>query len=833
MNGSARYILLAVMLLMLPSSLFAGNTNQLDIVVFKLYLNEKHWGTINVLCDSTKYYINLPELLSQLEYKHSVDYEQKNFTGSLSEADSTKFTITGNSSGHCVWSDTEEFFVLSSEIETLYGFKFRFTLGSLALNIVTEKGVPIVLRRLREEKVARIAQQRAERTLTNVDTLSPKIFSVNSLGYSLLLNAGTTNDISFNGNVTGEAFRGTYLVNYEISKYNTPWSSKLRFDWQKPYLNKKWLKTLRVFHNINNMMISSDGYMTGVMISNEDQRNMITRGHTFQGRTTPDTDVEIYNNGQLIQYLKSDSLGNYQVDIASYEGENNIKAISYDSFGTSTIDELMVYMPPGLQAKKKFFYMASLGVNDYGEFFSDLSAEYGVFNNLTIGIMNQTLFKYRDIKSMVMLTTKYTIKNHIRLDINYIPRVKFSSTLTGRIGSYISGNLTYEYYNKNQKIINTNLIENFVASINGTIPMKGVSGNYYLGVQYYKFGLTTNYNTIMSFNMWWRNLSGTISLNTSSQEMKLENTVYEARVGYRFNNKIYNEFSVQYSSWSESFNARNRFNYQFSNKLNAYCELSYITAFRSYNVLLGVSWRLPWTQLRGGIQQSSTVTSVFANVSGSVLLYQGMNAAFTDKFVSGASLLIVPFLDVNGNGTKEHDEMVMPETKITMYTRADIQKTKRGIFLSNIIPNQGFKINIQRQAYEDIAWQIEPQDICLIFAPHQSRTIHIPIKILTELAGQISVSKQGQVAGVLDGIPITVTNLKTGDKNNLRSDDWGYYSLMVVCGEYSITLDAGSLERSGVICDNPTRYITIEPSREGQQLVDLSFVCIQKPETLK
>lgn len=826
MNDSARYFLLVMTLLMMPLSLFAGNSSEPDIVVFKLYLNNKYWGVVNVLCDNTKYYVNLPELLAQMEYKHSVDYEQKIFTGSLSEADSTLFTITSNSPDYSVWSDMEELFVLSSEIEKLYGFKLNFTLGSLALNMVTEKGVPIVLRHLREEKIARMAQQKAERALTNIDTLSPKIFSVNSLGYSFNLNTGTMNDISFNGNVSGEAFRGTYLLNYEIMEDSRPWSSKVRLEWQKPNLTKKWLKTLRVFHDINNMIISSDSYITGVMLSNEDQRGIITRGHSFQGRTTPNADVEIYNNGQLIQYLKSDSLGNYQVDIASYEGKNNIKAISYDSFGTPTVDELMVYMPPGLQAQKIFFYMASAGVNDSGELFSNISTEYGLLKNLTLGVTSQTLFKYGDIKSIVMLTSKYTIKNHARWYVNYIPGVKFNSILAGNFGSYFSANLTYESYNKNQNIINTNITKNFIASVNGSIPMKYMSGNYYLGVQYYKFGQTNNYNTIMSLSFWWRNLGATASLSTSSQRMKLENSVYEARIGYRFNNNIYNELSLNYRSWFKSLNVRNRFNYQFSNKLNAYCELTYNTTARSYNVSMGVSWRLPWVQLRGAVQQSGTSTSVFTNVSGSVLLYERMNASFTDKFASGASLLIVPFLDVNGNGTKDNDETVMQDTKINIHTRTDTQRTKKGIFLSNIIPNQGFKINIPRQAYQDIAWQIEPQDICLLFAPHQSRTIYIPVKILTELAGQISIIKQGRVAGVLDGMPITITNLKTGTKINLRSDDWGYYSSMVVCGEYSISIDTTSLERSGLVCQKPIIYVTLEPSHEGQQLIDLNFVCI-------
>lgn len=815
------------MLLILPLSSIQGHTGDRDIVVFKLDLNHKYWGRVSVLCDSTRYYINLPELLTQLEYKHNVDYQHKIFTGYLNEADSSSFTFSGNSLNHSLWSDDGEFFLESSEIEKRYECKFIFTLGSLAVNMVTDKGVPIVLRRLREEKVAHMTKQKAERELINADTFPPKIFSVNSIGYALNANVGMFNNVSFNGNVAGEAFRGTYILNYEIGDDNLPWSSNVRVDWKKPFLNKKWLKTLRVFHEMNNMAISSDGYMTGVMISNDDYTSNFTRGHLFQGRTTPDTNIEIYNNGQLIQYLKSDSLGNYQVEINSYEGENNIKAISYDSFGVPMVNESMVYMPHGLQAKKRFIYTASAGFNDYGEAFSNLMCEYGLLDNLTLGLTSQTLFKYGNIKSIAMLSTKYTILNRARVYLNYIPNIKFSSILTGNFGTRFTVNLTYESYKKNQNIINTNITKNFIARINGSISIKNLNGNYYASVQYYKFGETASYNSFLSMNLWWRKLSATLSFSTVSQKMKLHNPVYEIRTGYRFNNNMYNELSVCYRNWSKSLSVRNRFNYKFSNDLNAYCELSYNSVSKNYSISLGGSWRLPWAQFRGGAQQSRNSTTAFANVSGSILLCERMNVAFTDKFASGASLLIVPFLDVNGNGVKDNDEIVMKETQLLNRTRMDMQRTKKGVFFSNITPNQGFKIIVPRQTYEDITWQIEPQDICMVLAPHQSQTIQIPVKVLTELAGKITVNTNGQ-AGVLDGLPITIKNLQTNETMHIVSDDWGYYSVMVVCGEYSIALNTVSLERVRVECKNPVRHITIAPSREGQQLIDLDFTCMAK-----
>lgn len=831
MRQSAKYLWISLLFYLSPFQLIANDINNLDLVIFKLYVNNKLWGQINVLCDSTKYYIHLPELLSQLEYKYEMDSVKRLFKGYLSEIDSTTYTINGDSKLDAAWNTENELYVESSVVEKIYDFKTVFTFGSLALDIVTPKAIPAILRIERQQKRLKIERERALRQLSNIDTLRPKNLKINSLGYSVNANFGTYNDIALRGNATGEFLKGSFLVNYDFLSKTYPWNQDLTFNWTKPFLQKKWLKTLRVFHDYNYLQINSRHYLTGVMISNEDRNNNFMRGHTYQGRTTPNTEVEIYNNNQLVQYLKSDSLGNYHVEIPSYEGDNTIKAISYDSFGVPKVDESMVYMPPGLQEKKRLLYIASAGFTDKGEFYINPLVEYGLLKTLTVGTSNETVFKYDGVKSIAILNAKYTFHNFLRLHLDYIPTVKWNAMLTGNIKGIMSGNILYEKYNPNQQIIDNQILEKFSVSVNGQLPIKRINGNYYINVLYYSFRKTKNYNTNFSINVWWRKLTGNISLSTAASTPKLENPILSLSVGWLLNNRWFNELAVDYKTYSNFIQLKERLNYQFSNKLNSFVEINYRPTNKSYNFSFGVSWRLPWVQLRSGVNASRGYTSSYLNASGSLLFYDEKKINFTDRYVSGSSLLVAPFLDINGDGKLSINEPIMNNTQVMIYTGAEKKKTPRGILFSGISPNQPFKIIIPRQGYEDITWQIKPQEKCLILTQYQMRTIYIPVHIISELAGQVTLNHHGQIIGI-EKVPLLITHRDSGKQTKLTTDDWGYYSHIGVCGTYRIELDTEALSAMGYECDKPVRQLLINASQEGEQLDNLHFE-VTKKESLK
>lgn len=229
-------------------------------------------------------------------------------------------------------------------------------------------------------------------------------------------------------------------------------------------------------------------------------------------------------------------------------------------------------------------------------------------------------------------------------------------------------------------------------------------------------------------------------------------------------------------------------------------------------------------QFRAGGYNSSNYSSGYIGASGSILLHDCSTAVGNDRYVAGSSLLIIPFVDYNGNREHDGDEPILNKTTIVMRGSAEKRITSKGILLANIPADHAFKLVIPRQSFEDISWQITPVDTSLMMSARQSRSFYVPVKVLSELAGQVYTTSNG-VKGGVGGVNMRITNLENGDVSVVQSDEWGFYSIMVVCGKYIIEPDLEQLSQYGLRQVNKLSAITINKGPEGVQIDNLDVSC--------
>lgn len=799
-------------------------------VVMKLFVNAQSWGTVTVLCDSTDCYINLPELLNILEFAYELQPEQKIFKAVVSTAgdyytvncDTLRISADGRISiGDVRWNSADELFLKSNYIYQIYGIRTNFTMSSLALDLITSQPVPAVLRQQRQARKTKLLKEKGDNILTNIDTVALSNFRVNSVGYNIspYFNSDGSVNWGLRGNTNGELLKGSFLVNYNYSSnYDSPWNDNLTFGWNKPLLNKKWLKSVNVYHDYSNLITTTRGYVTGVSISNEKRSSYLDRYYSYQGRTTPDTEVEIYNNGTLIQYVHSDSTGHYEVEIPTYGGDNKIVAISYDSFGLPVSSEELIYLPPDMQAKGRLGYRLSAGYTDEGRFFVAPMLTYGLTKYITLLAGNETLFGSQKATSIALLGAKVAVTKKFRLDLNYAPLVKWDFTLSTNIGRMLNGNITYERFNPDQTVIDYNPEQRLLATFNGDLPFKSLRGNYNLSVQYYKYPFGESFSTYLGVYYWWRKILTNLSVSTGSDCMKLENMAYTVRVGYNISSRLYGELSAEYQSRRSDFQTRARVNYQFKNQLTAYLESEYGFRSKRYSVSLGMSWRLPWMQIKSGMFNAKNYTSGYMGISGSAI-FQEHGVAFSDRYVAGSSILVAMYVDSNGNKVYDKGEPIFKDANVLVHTSGEEKRTAKGVLYTNIPANQAFKIVIPQQNFPDITWQIEHQQINLLFSSYQSRSFYIPIKVISEVSGRVYIVKKGVKVGV-KGAKLTITDTKMYTSVTIKTDDWGYYNYMgLTCGTYKIDIPAAELAALKLKKEgDDLPLIVIEPALEGEQI---------------
>lgn len=828
-----------IMLCLTPLCTRANTAEAPELAMFNVMIDRQTWGDVSVLCTKTEYYINLPELLDILEYTYNLYPEKRSLHGSRAEEDS-KYVIHGDTmiinegaliTRDIIWNSDQELFVNSYFLETRYDIKARFIFNSLTVELTPSKPVPAMLRMQREKKREQLLAMQEARKLIRVDTLPLRGFRMNALGYTFAPNYNSNQELNWQlrGAVNGEFLHGTILAQYDYTSDINRQNKNFIFNWNNPLLDKSWLKTFNVYRDYSNMQTTVNGLVTAVQLSNEGSNSFLDRSYTYQGKTSPNAEVEIYNNGSLIRYVMSDSLGNYRVQIPVYGGNNNIKAVTYDSYGTPLATETLLYLPPNLQAKHKLGYRLTTGYIDGGGVFISPTVAYGVTSFFTFSVGNETILSKDKHSSIAIIDADFAIGKRFRISLDYIPTVKWGAEFNAYIGKSLNGTISYEQYDASQQVIMSKPLKSFSLMLNGNLPFRKPRGNYFANVNYYKYYYGLSFGSYVGANIWWRKLYSTFMVSVSSPRLKIEKPVYQARIGYAFTNRWYDEVTGEYRQSNHELTVRNRLNYQTRNRLVCFAEVNYNVHSRKYIASAGVSWRLPWTYLKSGTSCSDGYTSSYLNMSGS-MLFTERNVVLTDNFVGGSSLLVVPYVDVNGDKKYDKGEPIRKETKIIMRTSATMRTTNQGILFVNIPNNYAFRVLVPQQMFEDISWQIEPKDMQLYFSQYQSRTIYLPIRVFSEVSGDVYVVRNGR-KNELSNLPLLITNLKTGTQIAIHTDDWGSYNYMgLTCGDYRIEASPDVLKTRQLVSVDPPVTVSIGASLEGVQLDKLNIELIPAGE---
>lgn len=823
-----------ILLVLFPLRLIAEGINPEESVVFKLSINGQSWGQLSVLCVPQECYVNLPELLTQMEYAYYSQPEAHRFKGYLSSEgdfyeicnDTLQLSSGGvQSVSDIAWGEQDELFIKASLINKLYGVQLNFNMSSLALNVVTLKPIPAQLRQERETRKQKMMKEREQNTLTNIDTLKRRNLRINSIGYNIspFFSFGKSTNWQLRGNINGELLRGSFLANYNYSSINNQdWNKNFTFGWNRP-IESKLVKNINVYHDYSNLITTTRGYSTAFSLTNEHRSSYLNRIYAYQGKTTPDTEVEVYNNGNLVQYVRSDSLGHYSVDIPTYGGNNKIVAVSYDAFGLPLSSEELIYLPPDMQPKGALGYSLTGGYTDDGAFFITPMFIYGLTRWATLSAGNETVFHRNRTTSIAVMGVKLSMLKRMRLDLNYVPTVKWDATFSTNIGRHLNGNIFYERYHSGQNVVEYAPEQRFTVNLNGDLPFRKLRGNYFISALYYKYPFAESFSIYIGAYFWWRKLLTNVSVSSNSNCMKIENIVYTARVAYTFSDRWYNELQAEYRSFRSEFLLRDRVNYQFKNRLTAFVESEYNFRSNRYNVSLGITWRMPYVQIKSGLYNSNNFTSAYAGASGSAI-FLDRKVAFSERYVAGASLLVALYVDQNGNRAYDRGEPIFKEANVLIHTAAEEHKTDRGVLFTDIPSGVPFKLSIPSQRFPDITWQIETCSKNLVLSPYQSRSFYIPIHVFSEVSGQVYTMRGGQKIGI-GGVTVVITCMEDGQSIRTRCDEWGYYDHMgLTCGKYNITLDTNELKsRKLTLTNDKPHQIDLLPSLEGVQLDQLDF----------
>lgn len=807
--------------------------DEYDLVAFKLLIGREEIGSIDNVCIDDQVYICLPQLLDLLGYPYKWEPADSLFSSCCPEPKDC-FSIHNNNFMHNdttgVIADSllifanRTLYLKTSFAEAICSFGLTVIFQSLKIKLDEKIYYPVIRLRDQEVRRKRMLSGKDNIKLHDIDTLPLRMLRLNSIGYGLSANVSAKGLDNHNTvlSANGEFMKGALSLNFNHSEGATYKTN--RFNFKLDYsLQKRGLKQITVFRDYNNFTMNLGGYSTGVYLSNDNTSFFNKRYYLYKGKTRPNTEVEIYNNKTLVSFVSADSLGCYEAVIPVSEGTNMITAVTFNSYGESVSDDRIVYMPVNLEPFKKFKYVVTSGYSDADVLFAGLSVAYGLTPFLTVTADAEAISSRGKLSGIAGVGLKSAWKPWLQASIDYFPAVKYELNLTGSLRRYFGYNMLYEQYAKGQTQIPNAPVRNIQLDLSTEIPIRSLQNSLSLSVRQMDYSSGGNFSSYIRGNIFKNNYSASIHVTSNSQQrFKIDNITFGGRFGYRINKRIYMDLNYDYFTSISDHRFSDRLQYQFATKLFGTVNLQYFTKSKNITAEIGVIYRLPFVTLGSNVRASNQSWSGNSSISGGFNRYINNKIDLSNRNLSGSSLHVALFVDVNGNEAYDAGEEIIQGAKVIVKTGAETYTRKSGTYFRNISPYYAFKLIVPRQSFKDISWQITPVEKAICLLPYQSRSLYFPVKVISEVSGNVFKVSNGKQL-FLKNVLITITHKGNGNTVKLLTDEWGFYSYLgLTAGAYEIALASDNLQANGP----SVLHADIPESEEGVQLEGLDFeVC--------
>lgn len=574
--------------------------------------------------------------------------------------------------------------------------------------------------------------------------------------------------------------------------------------------------------------------LVGVQVTNTPTTYRRSFGsYRISNVTEPGWTVELYVNNVLIDYVKADASGFYKFDVPLVYGNTVVNLRFYGPWGEERSSEQSINVPFNFLPAKEFEYTLLAGVleDPSSSQFSRGAFNYGVDKRLTVGGGVEYLSSASSAP-MPFINTSVNIYKNFLFTGEHVYRVRSKGILSYRTPSDIQIELGYTNYDKNQKALFLNYLEErkFVVSV--PLQRKRFSAFSRLSLDEIKVpgfkyttanllfstvyaGISTNLST---YAMFTRQEETTYIFSTLSQSYRLpKNVLFTPQVQYNYTrhrvSSVRAEVEKRYS--------------------RSVFSVFYDRNFQSLTQFIGLGLRYDFSFLRTGftMRQGKNFSNLTQQANGS-LIYDGKTnyVGFNNRSNIGrGGVTIQPFLDLNSNGKKENNEPKVSGLRIKTAggrVRNNVKDTTIQIF--DLEPYVKYQIEIDRGSFENVAWQIKNALISVAIDPNQLKLVEVPVAIAGETAGTVEIKRNKEQKGQGQ---ITVHIYKNGQlvaKTMTESD--GYFSYMgLKPGSYTVQIDPLQLKNLKLKSTPDSLPIDIVQRTEGDLADGLNFVLSPAP----
>jgi len=559
--------------------------------------------------------------------------------------------------------------------------------------------------------------------------------------------------------------------------------------------------------------------------------------YTLTDKTEPGWTVELYVNNVLVDYLKADASGFFTFEVPLVYGNTMVKLKYYGPWGEERTREQNLTIPYNFIPHREIEYTVSAGVVEDSVWsrFSRASVSFGATRFLTLGAGAEYLSSVSATPVMPFVNASLRLPGNVLLSGDYTYGVRARGRLSYRFPANIQLDLDYIRYDKDQKAINYNYLEERRASL--SIPLRIKKFSAYSRMSYYQIVLPlTNYTTAE-----WMLAGSVLGVNTNL-------TTYGLFIGENepslhsqlsFAVRLPGEFLImpqaQYNYTDGEFmTAKLGLEKRVFEK--GYVNLSWERNFR-HNITMGevgVRYDFSFAQTGLSARQTNRQSTFVQYARGSLINDRpsGWLKADNRTNVGRGGISIMPFLDLNANGRRDAGEPKAKGLNIRS-SSGTLERSEKDttIHITGLEPYVKYYIEVDENNFENITWRLDKKSYAVVADPNMLKMIEIPVLVRGEATGTVLFADKGTEKG-LGRVIVNFINSSDEIAGRVLTEEDGYFSWFgLPPGIYRVRIDTAQLRRLNLVSEPDSIGFSIMTNSEGDYVEGLDFI-LRKPELI-
>jgi cell division protein FtsN len=732
----------------------------------------------------------------------------------------------------------------SPEMGRIFGLECIFSFRSMSVKLKSKSDLPVI-RELRQDEMRKnLARLKGEMIAdTSVKRTYP-LFRFGMADWSVLGNQEINGrkDARLNLSLGAMIAGGEATASLNYNTYDK-FSEKQQYYLWRYADNDMTLFKQAMIGKINTQSTSTIfNPVVGVQVTNTPTTYRRSFGtYTLSDMTEPGWMVELYVNNVLVDYVKADASGFFRFSIPLVYGNSHIQLKFYGPWGEERVREQNINIPFNFLPAKTFEYRISAGFVEDSTFsrFSRLSTSYGVSRTLTVGAGFEYLSSVSSGPLMPYVNASWSVFNNLLLSGEYTNGVRSRGTLSYRLPSNTQFDLQYTWYDRGQKAILYNYLEERRAVIASPLKIHNFSTYNRLSVYQILFPSIRYHNgeaipSVAKYTTGEWMLSGTIgavNTNLTTYSIFIGETKPYLYSNLSFSFRLPGEFVIMPQSQfaytggkflSARISAEKRIKERAF--LNLALEQNFLNNIKMAE--LGFRYNFRFAQAGTSVRQTGSHTSFVEYARGSLIVdgktnYVGGSNQFN---VGKGGISVIPFIDLNGNGIRDKNEPKAPGLNLRssggIVGKSDRDTTIRIIGLE---PYTRCFIDLDANSFENISWRLPYKIIDVTVDPEIMKHVEIPVTVAGEASGRVTTGKEGDITGIAR-IIINFSDKSGKHISSTLSESDGYFSWFGFSpGGYTASVDTNQLRKLGMASEPSSRDFTVKPGIEGEYITDLDF----------